>query len=85
MWIMFATFGVCFKFVTLLVFEIPGTQKSWKKLYILLPVQHNSRPLRYVDQSKMYTGYMWIIVREFFAVGHFVVGQFAVGKNVSFG
>ena len=26
--IMYATFSVCFKFLTLLVFEISGTQKS---------------------------------------------------------
>ena len=31
----------------------------------LPPVQHNSRPLRSVDQYKIYTGHMWIMCAIF--------------------
>ena len=37
-----------------------------RKAYIFLPpVQHNSRPLRSIDQSTIYTDYKWIMCATF--------------------
>ena len=43
-----------------------------KKLYILPPVQHSSRLLHRFDQSKICTGYMWIMCATFVACFKFL-------------
>ena len=39
--------------------------KSQKHCIYLPPVQHKSRSLRLVDQSNIYTGYVWIMCATF--------------------